>query len=235
MDETKSLYQEAISFFKQNDLERAGELLEKALKIDPKGEDFLEALGVIYGKDNKFQEAIVLMKKLVELNPDHVMAHSNLSQFYMRLGMIHEAEVEQAEARRLSWKAELRAKKMSESDIEKTILQESQVSDEVIQKKIEQYKKVIEYDPNDVLGYFTLGSAYVQGKYYAEAAETLKKGIEKNPKHSPSYSNLGEALEVLGKKEEAISIYKQGIPVADENGDIIPLRKMESRLRKLTA
>ncbi len=235
MDDIKILYREAITFFKQNDLNRSAELLEKALLLNPKDADVLEALGVIYGKMERFKEAIEIMKRLEKLDPDHVMAHTNLSQFYMRLGMIDEAEAEQTESRRLSWKADLRAKKLSDFEIERITLEESKVQEGAIQKKIEQYQKAIEYDPSDILGYFTLGTAYAKGKYYADAVYTFKKGIGVNPNHSPSYSGLGEALEALGKKEEAAQIYKQGIPVANKNGDIIPIRKMESRLRKLTA
>ena len=234
MDQAKTLYQQAITFFKQNELTRSVELLEQALALESENLDMIEALGVIYGKLKRFDEAMRLMKKLISLSPDHIMAHANLSQFYAERGMITEAEAEQAEARRLSWKAELRAKKMSDSEIDKIVLEESKVQEEVIQKKIEQYKKVIEYDPKDVLGYFTLGTAYTQGKYYIEAESAFRTGIEMDLNHSPSYSSLGEVLELLGKKNEAIEIYKQGIPVADKRGDIIPLRKMESRLRKLS-
>ena len=70
MDNLKALYQEAISLFKQNDLTRAIELLEKALALSPKDPDVMEALGVIYGKQERLQDAIGLMKKLIELNPN---------------------------------------------------------------------------------------------------------------------------------------------------------------------
>ena len=226
-------YQEALRLFRHNQLIEAVSLLESVLAEEPDHADALEALGVMYGKLERFDGAIKLMNQLAKLNPDSVMAHTNLSQFYMRKGMIQEAEREQAEARRLSWKAELRAKKMSEAEISQLANQEAQADAQAIERKITQFKKAIEYDPKDVLGYFTLGSAYLQGKRYMEAMQTFQKGIEVGPDHSPSYVGLGEALEALGQKAEAVQLYKTGIPVAEKRGDIIPLRKMENRLRAL--
>ena len=233
MADPKALYEEAIRLFKTNLFQEAAKFLEQAVSISPENPDFLEALGVIYGRLNRVDEAINLMKKLASIDPDHLMAHVNLSQFYARKGMIDEAEHEQAEARRLSWKAELRAKKVSDFEIEKISLEDEKTQVEAIERKIEQYKKVIEYDPKDVLGYFTLGAAYLQGKRYQEASEAFRKAVEVNPEHSPSYVGFGEALEGLGQKEEALQVYQKGIPVADRKGDMIPLRKMESRVRKL--
>jgi len=232
--EALSKFHKALHLFKENKFDEAAKVLEDVLAKDPNDQDALEALGVIYGKLDRLDEAVELMKRLIKINPDHIMAHTNLSQFYMLKKMIQEAEVEQAESRRLSWKAELKAKKISDADIQKMSLEDEKEQVEAILRKIEQYKKVIEFDPKDVLGYFTLGSAYLQGKRFQEAADTFKIAVKVGPDHSPSYSAYGEALEALGLKDEAIKIYKAGVPVADKKGDIIPLRKMENRLRHLT-
>ncbi len=233
MPNPQNLYQEALRLFKSNQFEDSAKKLEEAYAIDDKNPDVIEALGVLYGKLGRLDEGIGLMKKLAVLDPDHVMARTNLSQFYVRKGMIDEAEREQAESRRLSWKAELRANKKSDFEIEQISLEEEKTNIEAAIRKIEQFKKAVAFDPNDVLGYFTLGSAYVQAKRFGEACDTLKKAVEVDPNHSPSYVIYGEALEALGKKAEAAEIYKRGIPVADKRGDIVPLRKMENRLRKL--
>ena len=234
LPEGLSKFHEALHLFKENRFDAAAKVLEEVLVKSPNDQDALEALGVIYGKLNRLDEAIDLMNRLSKINLDHVMAHTNLSQFYMLKKMIQEAEHEQAEARRLSWKAELKAQKMSDTDIQKLSLEDEKSQAEAILRKIEQYKKVIEFDPKDVLGYFTLGTAYLQAKRFQEAADAFRKAVEVGPEHSPSYSAYGEALEALGLKDEAIKIYKAGVPVADKKGDIIPLRKMENRLRKLT-
>ena len=97
-----------------------------------------------------------------------------------------------------------------------------------------EHQKVIELDPKDVLGYFSLGTVLLGAKRLEEAGSAFEKAVAVDPNHSPSYFSLGVALEALGRKGEAVKIYERGIQVADGSGDMIPLRKMEARLKMLT-
>ncbi len=204
-------------------------LLQQAIKIDKNLIDAYESLGVIYGKLGRLDEAIGIMKQLAALDPDHVMAHANMSRFYQQKGMLEEAEAEQAEARRLAWKRDLK----SPGAGEESLIEDEDEKMRQIAGKIERYKKVVELDPKDILGYFSLGSALHEAKRYSEAVDILSQGLLVDPKHSPTYLTLGMSYEALGEILKARFIYEQGIPVANGRGDIIPLRKMESRLRKL--
>ncbi len=103
MKNAQTLYLEALDLYGKNHLEESVQLLEEALAIDPDHLDALEALGVILGKMERFDEAIEVMKRLVQKTPTAVMPHSNLSIFYMRQGMIEEAENEKAAATSLSF------------------------------------------------------------------------------------------------------------------------------------
>ncbi|MBI4372346.1 MAG: tetratricopeptide repeat protein [Candidatus Omnitrophica bacterium] len=231
MEEAERLYQEALALFRSGNLQQAIVRLEELLAADPEFPDALETLGVLYSKVERLDDAIQMMKRLTKLNPNHIMAHTNLSRFYVQKGMILEAEQEQAEARRLSWKEELRSQKGPGG---KSPAEAAQEQENQIQERVRRYQKVIELDPNDVLGYFSLGSAYLDGKSFGEARYAFEKAIEVDSNHSPSYFSLGLALESLGEKAQARQIYERGIQVADARGDMIPLRKMESRLKVLT-
>ena len=233
MEEAERLYQESLALFRSGNLNQAILKLEKSLAFDPQYPDALETLGVLYSKVDRLDDAIEIMKRLTKITPNHIMAHTNLSRFYVQKGMILEAEQEQAEARRLSWKAELHAQKAAGHLKEKTPEQEAKEREREIQNRIERYQKVIELDPHDVLGYFSLGSALMDAKRLEGAREAFEKAISVAPEHSPSYFNLGVVLESLGKIEEACKIYEKGIQVADSRGDMIPLKKMEARLRML--
>ena len=149
------------------------------------------------------------------------MAHTNLSRFYAEKGLIAEAEHEQAEARRLGWVEELSKKKMAIPKVDP-------------REKIERFKKVIQLDPEDVLGYYSLGEAYLENGMHGEAAEIFAKGLDKDPNHSSSYLGLAQALQVLGEKDKARQMLLKGIRVAEERGDMIPLKKMQARLAQLT-
>ena len=64
----------------------------------------------------KYEEAVALdpefaieaAKKLCELTPDDVLAHTTLSRLYQAAGMIAEAEAEGGKARILDWKRQLK-------------------------------------------------------------------------------------------------------------------------------
>lgn len=71
---------------------QAIELLEKAIAENSNNEDAYESLGVILGREARYQEAIEIMKKLEEINPKSIMAQTNLSIFYMKIGDKETAE-----------------------------------------------------------------------------------------------------------------------------------------------
>jgi len=219
---SQKLYQEALDLFKEKSLQEAIQKAESILQNDPGFEDAYEALAIFYSLVNRLDEAIETAKKWIRLNPKSKMAHTNLSRFYVQKGLIAEAEHEQAEARRLSWIEELTQKKMKLPQINP-------------REKIERFKKVIELDPKDILGYYSLGDAYLESGRYREAVEVFSKGLEVDATHSSSYYGLGQALQAMGENQRAVEIYQKGIQVADKRGDVMTLKKMQARLNQLSS
>ena len=219
---SQKIYQEALELFKAQKLSEAIQKVESLLANDPTYEDAYEALAIFYAKVNRLDQAIETAKQWIRLNPQSKMAHTNLSRFYVEKGMIAEAEHEQAEARRLSWIEELTKKKIQMPKVDP-------------QEKIERFKKVIELDPNDVLGYYSLGDAYLEIGRYREAITIFSKGLQVDPTHSSSYYGLGQAYQATGEKEKARATFERGIRVADERGDVMTFKKMQARLIQLSS
>lgn len=215
----EALYHRALEDFRAGALDAAAGKLRDLLSAAPSFEDAYEALSVIYFNQKRYPEAVTVLKAWAVLNPDALMAHTNLSRCYAAQGLITEAEQEQTEARRLTWKSELRQSKKNDL---------SKIDHEA---RIRRFKQVIEFDPADVLGYFSLGSAYAEAGLTRDAMETFRKAVEVDPAHASSYLGLGLALEGLGDFVKAREIYRAGITAADRAGDIMPLKKMEARLR----
>lgn len=219
---SQKIYDEALALFQENKLPEAIQKLQRLIEQDPAFEDAYEALSVLCSRAERLDDAIETAKKWIRLNPVAIMAHTNLSRFYMQKGMIAEAEHEQAEARRLGWIEELKQKKMTMPKVDP-------------KEKIERYKKVIKLDPNDVLGYYTLGEAYLEAGMFREAIDTFLKGIAVEPNHSSSYLGLGMAYQSVFEKEKAKEIFKKGVAVAESRGDVMTQKKMEARLRQLSS
>lgn len=79
----------------------------EALAIDPGYSDALHALAMAHAELDQLDEAIDAAKRLCELTPNDILAHTSLSTFYMRKGLVPEAEAESAKARMLDWKQQL--------------------------------------------------------------------------------------------------------------------------------
>ena len=221
----QDLFKQALEDYKNNLSDSACNKLWHSLEMDSTFEDGYEALAVILINQEKIDAALGILKDWLKINPNAVMAYTNLSRCLMRKGMIQEAEDAQAKAATLGWRqaAGLKPK------VSDTVPDPALASD----TKIERFKQVIDLDPTDVLGYFSLGNAYLDAYKKDLARQTFEKAVEVDAEHSSSYYGLGQAWESLGNKEKAIEIYKQGIFVADKKGDIMTQRKMEARIRKL--
>ncbi len=101
------LYREGLKKHRAKDYEGAVRSLEQAVAADATLADAWEALGVLHDKLGHTDDAIAATEKLVALKPDEIMAHTNLSRFFMKKGLKEKAEEEQGKARLLGWKQEL--------------------------------------------------------------------------------------------------------------------------------
>src|SRR3989440_2604255 len=95
-----------------------------------------------------------------------------------------------------------------------------------IHTRIEQFRKMAEDDPNNELGHFSLGRAYLESGMHEPAIASLRRAIELNPKISKGYQLMAEAQLALGKKNEAIDSLTSGVKIAHERGDMMPKNAM---------
>jgi tetratricopeptide (TPR) repeat protein len=107
MPSKEDLYDEAVDLFGEGKLDEAVERYRAAIAIDPAFVDAWHGLAMAYHDAGRHAEAIEAGKKLCELAPDDILAHTSLSRFYQAAGMVPEAEAEGARARVLDWKRQL--------------------------------------------------------------------------------------------------------------------------------
>ncbi|MCH8204385.1 MAG: tetratricopeptide repeat protein [Candidatus Hydrogenedentes bacterium] len=227
-----ALYDDALELF-QADLSdedtSAISLLDEAILLDPDFEDAYEVQGVILHRQGQTDEAIRTMLRLAELNPDCLMAHTNLSVFYVAKGMIQEAEVEKAKS------AVLEIQKISDEHAARHAAEaERQRLEEEARERIGMFEEVLEIDPDDPVATFGMGKAYVQLGEYENAIPHLQRATEVQKDFSAAYLDLGKCHEFVGHAPEAIGAYREGIAVASRKGDLMPLREMERRLKSLS-
>ncbi len=226
--DAKRLYEEGLAEFAGGSESKAVSLLREAIELNPTFADAYEALGVILSRHEQYDEAIALMQKLEALDPESIMAHANLSVFYMQQGNKELAEEEKAKA--MSIRMSQVAREFAEKQQNETDRQQQRQEAE---HRMGMFKQVLEIDPDDLLANHGMGSAFVELEDYESALPFLRKALEIKPTHTVAYVALGKALEALGDKDAALKTYEDGIAVASKRGDMTPMKEMQERVAAL--
>lgn len=227
-ERARRLYDAALAEFANGSEAKSIEMLRHVVECDPHFADAYESLGVILSRQNQLDEAIALMHRLAELDPKCIMAHANLSLYYMQLNEIEKAEEEKAIAMsiRMSQIAREVVSKKKEDE-------ERQQKAAVAQERIEMFQQVLNIDEHDLLANYGMGSALADLGKPAEAVPFLAKAIQVKPGHTVAWLALGKAFEDLADIDRAIQTYEQGIATAAKRGDITPMNEMKARMEEL--
>jgi tetratricopeptide (TPR) repeat protein len=104
-------YYAALDLVAEGQHEQALAEYQKSLAADPQFSEALHGMARALQDLNRLDEAIAVAKRIAQLDPDDVLAHTSLSVLYQKKGMIPEAEEEGNKARILGWKQQLKGKK----------------------------------------------------------------------------------------------------------------------------
>jgi len=223
INKAKKLYNEGYNAMQRRDLNRAVELFESALKLNP---DMLEAhvnLGVCYRTLGDRQKQIHHFEEAIRLKPDMPDVHYNLGLAYSDTGMYPQAIVEfrrsielGSSSRNAHFKLGTTLYKTGNykdaaAEFEKCLqlspkwfeaclnlgscyLKTGRLSD-----AIEQFGNAIKLNPGSAEAHYSLGTAYMKAKKYDEASALFKKALEIDPSHSKSRMTLEELEAYRGK------------------------------------
>jgi len=98
--------------------------------------------------------------------------------------------------------------------------------------RIQQFRQMADADPDNELGHFSLGKAYLDADRFEEAVAPLERVLELKPEFSKAYHLLGTALDKAGRREEAVAVMTKGVTIADDQGDRMPRDAMADLLRE---
>ena len=222
------LFYLAIEDFQKDLLPDAEAKFRLAIKLDPALADAYESLGVMLGRQERFQEAIEIMNQLSQVDPHSVLAHTNKSLFLMRIGKIEEAEQEKAQATLKSFQKfgeEARQKEMQEK--------EKQAQEDEWRRREEMFRQVLEIDEEDSLANYGIGSIAVERKEWPRAITHLEKVLAADPNYSVAYLALGKAYKGAGLRDLAKQVWESGIAIAAKKGDLMPANQMQSELQDI--
>ena len=189
----------------RNSLE-AMQSYERALNAKPDIYPAYASLSEIYRAQGRFNDAINITNKGLEVYPNDGSMYINLTWYYS-LADKHDEAVE----------AGLKATQNApDSSIGYTNLCRAYNDTRQYQKAVETCNKALEIAPNDGETNFYLGRAHsflnrkdTAEKYYAKAVEGLIQYTRDNPEYSDGFYLLGNAYFVTNQRAKAVEAYKK--------------------------
>jgi len=104
MSDARARAKQAFAHLANDRVNEAVAAYREAVALDPSLAIAWNGLATALAQQDDLDGALEASRRLVELEPDDPLGHTNLSLFYMRKGMIPEAEAEKALAMRLQLK-----------------------------------------------------------------------------------------------------------------------------------
>jgi Flp pilus assembly protein TadD len=101
-------YYAALDLVAEGHHEQAVEQYQKSLGADPSFTEAMHGQARALQDLDRLDQASAVAKRIAELDPDDVLAHTSLSVLYQKKGMIPAAEAEGNKARVLGWKQQLK-------------------------------------------------------------------------------------------------------------------------------
>jgi tetratricopeptide (TPR) repeat protein len=108
MPDKYELYDQAVDLIAEGKTDEAVNRYREAIALDAEFADAWQGIALALNDLGRHAEAIDAAKRLCELTPDDVLAHTTLSRMYQAANMIPEAEAAGAKARVLDWKRQLK-------------------------------------------------------------------------------------------------------------------------------
>lgn len=255
----------ADEYSRQKKTDEAIVLYEKALKILPDNEDFLNRLGDLYSQKENYAKVAEIYKRMADAKPDNVWNFQRLSDAYTRAGdKVKAASV---------WEDLLKKSNKAEVFMQAANFY-SGIND--TEKALASMKKVIELAP-DNMGYLqNLESLYMRAEKFADAealcdkilatakdqglkdwansefinisqrqnklpelAAKLEKDLESSGKDIGKYKNLAEIYMRTNENDKAIVVYEKAIAAGlddrDINGRLLDMYERAKKLDKAEA
>ena len=99
--------------------------------------------------------------------------------------------------------------------------------------RIEALRKLAAANPKDVFAHYGLAMALAAAGQVEEAVAEFEAALSLDPNYTVAYFQMGQALEKLGRPEEARQTYQRGIEVAGRQGQSHAREQLESALAML--
>src|ERR1043166_283977 len=174
-----------------------------ALALDQRSSFAHNNLGLVLAKRGALAEAIVEVRKAVEIDPASVESYTNLANFLAQQGSSKEAI---AYLRRA---LEIDPNFASAHNTLGNVLADSGALDEAI----EHFRQALGIDADSAMTHYNLARALAKRGDFAEALKEYRTALRINPTDPDIHNNLGLLLANRGSPDEAIQQFGEAVRV----------------------
>lgn len=99
--------------------------------------------------------------------------------------------------------------------------------------RLEMLKQMLAQDPKNSFAHYGLAMEYSNTGQLDEAVNAFRSLLETDQSYVAAYYHGGQALEKLGRVQEARAFYEQGIEASTRKGDLHTRSEIEAALSQL--
>lgn len=99
--------------------------------------------------------------------------------------------------------------------------------------RLDALKQMIAQDPGNTFARYGLAMEYSKNDLFEEAVSEFNRLLESDGTYVAAYYHGGQALEKLGRVEDARDFYERGIEACDRKGDAHTRSEIEAALSLL--
>lgn len=190
--------EEKIAALKRQEMQ----LAEQLLRDFPKSDSTLAFVGSVYGQHGDHTEAVELLNKALELNPNRPDVYNGLGWIAFTKGAYAEAIIHLRKALEIDPKLP-----GPRSSIAFSLMALGRHTE-----AIEELENNLQIFPRSVYSHFLLGQAYLQHKDYENAKKHYEAAVELDPSYVNAYYGLFTAcsrLKQQAKAREHMAVFKK--------------------------
>jgi tetratricopeptide (TPR) repeat protein len=96
--------------------------------------------------------------------------------------------------------------------------------------RLDTLKELVRQNPSDTFARYGLAMEYARAGDFAAAAAEYQALLDAHPEYAAAYYQYGQALEQLGRIEDARNFYRRGIGVTTSLGDLHARDQLQAAL-----
>ena len=209
VNDADRLFQQGFALLNQGRHEQAKEILEKAIKINPKHFDALHLLGIIAAQVKNHALAISFFDKAVKLNRTNPF-------FYFNRGNAH-IEANQIDNALINYNKSIDLDPLyAEAYFYKAI---ALTAKNLLSEALVSINKAIQIKPDHAEYLTNRGGILAKLNLFEEALISYDMAISLNPNHALAFNNRGNVLKNLNQFEDALKSYDKAIEFQHDYAD----------------